>query len=589
MFSRFTHLLVAAIAGTILAGIAGVASAQTVTYSLGASSDLLSPNFYTGGASTANSSEPAIGPVSRFVLNVGVNNAGTQAVFGAIRSDSLAVGLFKVNIGDPSSWVRLLPDRPFDWYEMMWAQDESAVFFGHSKYTFAGGILVDTYTNHGYTPFNGSVTRKATDNWRVAPSLTGTPANSEIFAFPILPNGDADPARDPVIVTNFGLVRPVGNGRFFFSYVSSQGDAVAFNVQDSPSSPDISDVYLLENFDAIVTAPKIPSTDISSLAPTSFSDPNVVDIRASDSSNPAYPSGMSQDGTLVFYEEDYTNLFDANVNFFALGPVFNINLARRDGTGDVRFTSASNQAILTAFPSGNRLTYAQSVSGPQNSHIFATTLVAANDIGAVTSTLPPGGTTAIIGGQTVLLPFTLSDSAVQATTAAGVVDAAGTTIALPADQVINFPDGTPTQQITVFTPVFPVTNIQLPDPNISIPVIRDFGPLGTQFYPPITITITYTDAEVSNLANESSMIPYLFNAGTQQYEPIAAQFLPSVVVNTVNNTVSFQTDHFSIYGIGGPKAPSVPQRPWTWVVLAASLMCAAGLLLAARKRIAKAF
>ncbi len=196
---------------------------------------------------------------------------------------------------------------------------------------------------------------------------------------------------------------------------------------------------------------------------------------------------------------------------------------------------------------------------------------AQTNIEADTDPLPEGATTADFGSGPVPLPFTLTDSAVQVPGGSPdivVTTTTGTTVTLPEYQVINFPNGSGLKEIQISTPLDPVEFSQLPDLETAILVRRVFGPTGTQFEPPVTITITYTDLEIASVLDESMMIPYLLNPTTHEYEPLDAMFLPSVVIDTVNNTLTFQTDHFSTYSIGGPRAVPLRQQHWLlWIVL----------------------
>ncbi len=552
---------------------AGGALAQTVTYSFGTTSDLLDASFYAGEASDGSDVS------GRLVMNVGINGAGTEAIFWAVNIATFQQGLFRVPIGQPLGWERLLPDQGFDYDQISWTPDDDAVLFAASRYTVSTQVLEIGRTLHGYLLVDGTVTRNATDNYYVAGANVGIPDNNELVAVPILPNGDEDLSRDPAIITNFGFTRPVGNAPLVLPWLSNDGSAVAFVVFDSSTDPDLGDVYLLENLDQILAAPKIGITDISSLAPTSLSDPNVIDIRASDSANFVSNPSLSQDGSIVFYSEDYNNEFDLE-DFFpsaSLGD-FDLNLAQRDGTGDVRFVQPLNQSIPAPFPTGNRMTFGRAVNDELDFRTYITTLSAQNNIAAETDDLPEGETSAVIDGQTVNLPFELTDSAVQATSDFTVADASGTAIQIPTDQVINFPPGS-SPQITIFTPINPVADVQLPNPQTDIPVLRTFGPSGTQFFPPITVTITYTDAEVANIANEAEMIPYLFVGGA--FVQLEAEFLATVVVDVDANTLTFQTDHFSTYGIGGLSVEglaSLPHRGWMYVSLFAVLGLAGAVL-----------
>ncbi len=580
------HLVIGVVCACLVAA-AGGASAQTVTYSLGTSSDMLDAAFYAG------ESNDGTDVTSRFVLNVGVNNAGTQAIFWGINVCPCAPGidnfdqmLYIVDIGSPSSWRRLGPSQSYNitnYDGIRWAPNDRAVLLNENRYDVDTGTFLGSPSIRGYGFFTNSFTRKASDNWLVADTLLA-PQNNEIVFLPVHSDGTEDVSRDPVIVTRLGLTQSLLGQPLIFPSVSNDGTAVAFNVWEPATTPDTFDIYVLEDIESILSAPKIPGTDFSSLAPTSLSDLRIVDFRASESSHPALIPNFSQDGTLVFYSEDYNDALETTNLYQSIADGdWDILVANRDGTGDVRFNLAQNQGTVVPFPTGSRMTYVQGSAGSPNMHILATTLVATSNIETDTTQLPQGGTTAVIGGNIVTLSFTLTDSAVQVTAPMTLGDASGTTIELPSDQVINFPSGTTMPEISIFTPIDPVGNHQLPDFATQIPVIRTFGPPGTQFAPPISITITYSDAEVANIQDESGMIPYLYNVGTQKFEPLDAQFLGSVVVDVDANTLTFQTDHFSTYGIGF-SVVIAPQRPWALYALAGALGITALWLLIRRRR-----
>ncbi len=570
-----------AICAAIGLGATGIAGAQTVTYSLGADSDLLDADFYDGPDNISGNTDDLI------IMNFGVSNSGTEGTFWGVNVASFTQSLFKVQIGDSSTWVQLTAPESADYDQIVYSPDDSSVFFGSRRYVFATQQFQEVSIG-GYSTDEATVTNIAGNNWLVSASTDILALNdSQIVYLPILPNGSEDISRSPVVVTAFPFTRPVGQSPIDSAWVSGDGTKVAFQLWDTSTNPDISDVYMVKNVDAILTASKIPSTDISSLAPTSLADPNVVEIFATQSTNFVSVPSISQDGDLVFFNQDLNNAFDFE-NFFAslAAGDWDIMLANADGSGDVQFALAGNQAVVKPFPTGSRFTFVKSVLGPIDLHAVATTLTAENDLDAESDPLPQGGTTAVINGNTEPLPFTLTDSAVQLTTPVTVEDSSGTTIALPDDQVINFPVGSGATGITIVTPIDPVAPIQLPDPQTAIPVIRDFGPDGTYFYPSITVTISYTDAEVADIVNESLMIPYLYDSGSGTFEPLCDEndtvCLAGIVVDTVNNTLSFQTDHFSMYGIGGEyRAPSLPQRAWAvWVL--AMMVGVVGLLFVGR-------
>jgi len=567
-------------AALVCVGATGSIDAQTVTYSLGADSDLLDADFYDGPDNIAGNADDLV------VMNVGVSNSGTEATLWGVNIATFTQSLFRVQIGDPSSWEQLTTGDGADYDQMVYSPDDSSVFFANEQYVFA--TQQRTIVNiAGYSIGEPTVTNTAGSNWLVG-EIAGVldPDDSQIIFLPILPNGQEDTGRSPVIVTAFPFTRAPGvQNPIVQAWVSGDGTKVAFQLWDSSTNPDVSDIYLLQNVDQIIASGKQPSTDIAVDAPTTLADPNVVEIFATQSTNFVSVPSISQDGDLVFFNQDLNNAFDFE-NFFpslAAGN-WDVMLANIDGSGDVQFAIAGNQAVVKPFPTGSRLTYVKSVGGPIDLHAFATTLTATNDLDNESDPLPDGGTTAVINGNPEPLPFTLTDSAVQITTPVTVEDSSGTEIVLPDDQVINFPDGSGATGITIVTPIDPVGAIQLPDPATSIPVIRDFGPDGTYFYPPITVTISYTDAEVANIVDEASMIPYLYNAGLDEFEPLESQFLPSVVVDTVNNTLSFQTDHFSTYGIGGERSMPAPQRPWAVALTTVALALMSLITLGAKMR-----
>ena len=75
----------------------------------------------------------------------------------------------------------------------------------------------------------------------------------------------------------------------------------------------------------------------------------------------------------------------------------------------------------------------------------------------------------------------------------------------------------------------------------------DFGPGGTQFDIAATITIPYTDAQLSSLGitEENGLSVYYYNLSTYAWEKV-----PGATVDTASRIVSVPTTHFSIYTIG---------------------------------------
>ncbi len=533
--------------------------AQTVSYALGTSSALIDGDFYAGMQSAGSAVVEA--PSGRGILNVGINQAGTKALFWGINLGTFQIGLFMVDVGYPSTWERVSSDEGFGFRPIVWCADDVHAWAG-------SGLLFDTNTRvlqrnvqltPGFTYTVNGTTKKPSENWIVANGFNG---DGHLRITPVLNDGQGDYlTRFNIDLTNFTIApteRLVGDA------ITRDGDEIIFSIRDESVAPDLQNVYRLTGVNDIVDGFTAPAA--------SLADPRINEIRASATPNYACCGEFSFDGSLVFSTEDYLNVFDSQ-NFIATVSAadWDINLSNADGSGYLRFSEPGGQGSVQGFDTGNRLYYIDQYN------VKVTTLTTESDIDAESDPLPDGANSATIGGNSVTLPFTLGDSGVQTTTDVVVSDASGTIVDLPTDQVINFPDGSGATGITIVTPVDPVAPIALPDPETAIPVIRDFGPDGTLFFPPITITITYSDAEVAQIADEANMIPYLYNVGLGVFEPLDSAFLPTVVVDTVNNTLTFQTDHFSTYGIGGAVLMGAPQRDWTLVVLAAAI----GLLAAA--------
>ncbi len=139
-----------------------------------------------------------------------------------------------------------------------------------------------------------------------------------------------------------------------------------------------------------------------------------------------------------------------------------------------------------------------------------------------------------------------------------VSDGSGTVVEVPEDTTITFPPEAP-QEIQIETPISPASEPEIPAGVEGIPVIREFGPDGTAFDPPIVITITYTDAEIGD-ADESMLRVFLYNEVSGIYDievadpglplPEPPPSPPYITARDIeNNEISFVVDHFSTYGI----------------------------------------
>lgn len=487
-------------------------------YEMGPESELLDAAFYAGEASDGSN------VAGRWALFGRASNDATQVALWAVNANTFQPSIFLVNVGDPASWRRITPDfAATPDAPVYWTPDSSALYVGNLKIEIppVGQLAtITTPTNHGIGLNDTSTTAKASDNWAFALN------SGEVVALPILPNGDEDTSRDIVYVTNFGA-GPVSPD---WPSVSPDGEALTFadfhGVGALGVAPDISDVYSLRSLPAILAAPKIPSTNISTLAPTTVDNEYVVKLRSAESGNFAHSPAYSQDKSLVFFNEDWNNVF-ADDDFFPtlLLADFDIMIAGADGfEKDARLQQAGNQGVVAPTHGGTRFVYMRDVAGAP--HAFMATL----DVKK-----PVAGTQ--LGNNDIAVIFKQTAS-----------DASGTHITVNGGTTINFPNGAD-QEIVITTPIDPVTAPQLPAGVDAIPVVREFGPDGTTFSSPVEVTISYTDAEVYGM-DEATLRVYRYNTGSGVFD----QEITTITNRDLDaNTITFTLTGFSTYGLAGPK------------------------------------
>jgi hypothetical protein len=497
----------------------GTGAVPTVTYDLGAETDLLDAAFYAGQPEDGSNVAGRMAGLGKMANN------GKTVAFWAANAATLKCSIFLVSVGDPSSWQRLIPDQ--DWqpaHMISWTPDDSAIYVDRYVITIDTGELREV-TIHGYPVFRASATSYPSDNWLVSMLMYLPTYLYDAVALPILPNGDADFSRKPVVITQLA---PSG-GDVDHPHMSSDGGSITFGEwRGSPDgiSADQADVYVLRNVPAIINAPKIPGTNISTLAPTSESDPNLVPIRVAESDNFACDPYFSADDSLVLYEEDWNNVYRGS-DFWGTLPLadFDIMISRADGTGpDIRLARPGNQVIPIPTPGGTRILYARDEAG--HYHMYITTLLVTTEVVGDTIGEPE---------ENEILTLAPEEAS----------DASGTVLDVAAGTTIDFPSGAP-QAITISTPIDPATEPQLPPGVGGIPVVRDFGPTGALFDSPVTVTITYTDGEVAGL-DERNLRVFRYNPATGAYD---IEVTTIVARDLVNNTISFTIDGFSRYGLG---------------------------------------
>jgi hypothetical protein len=537
--------------------------AAVTKYELGDPEPLLDDAFYAG---VARNGAPSV-PTGRFVLNAEPSKDGTRIAMEVFSRNLTYHAVYVVDVGDSASWREITHATYHIAAPLCWSPDDSHVFADVLLVEVATGaveqvlLTIDGNQRILRDPYS---TTRPDNNWIVGPGTAGA-----LVAAPILVDGTPDDTRAPIVFASLPGTVPQ------YLTLSPDGDAVAFaNNHGQPLPlPDDSDIYVLTGLQAILDAPKVEGSDLSSLAPTSLSDPRILPIRTNEDSlnNFVHVPAWSQDQTLLFYGEDWNNTFNDDDFFNKLDlSNFDTMISRGDGTGpDVRIQEDGSNLIQGVTPGGIRLV--QMSGTGTDLHVYMTTLktiseIQGDDISGTEIIVDDGE-----GGGTTI---TLNDNAIQIPAGAEpetVADASGTSLVLPPGQVVQFPSGAD-REITISTPVTPATEAEFPTdaPVDAIPVIRQFGPSGTQFYPAIEVTIAYTDAEITDL-READLTPYLYNTATIRFD-IPVPPTDIVARDLENNTITFRVHHFSTYGLAGVIGGPLPVAGLPTLLLLALLL-----------------
>jgi len=496
-----------------------VSVAADVEYRLGPATELLDAAFYAG--------EPGDGSdvAGRMALWGSASNDAKSVAFLAVNVSTEWSALFVVDIGDPSTWRRLTPDERLYLPPVWWSPDSQSVLEGWRKYSIVTGAR-SVINIHGYGIEGASSTRLPTGNWFIG-RVPGGANWGKVLALPVLSNGDEDPTRQPVIVADLGQASVANH----YVSVAADGSALTFTDEElslDPEVPNQGDVYVLKNLQAIMGAPKRPGTDISSLAPTSLDDPNIVSIRTDESPNPAGMPVFSDDMSLVWWSEDWNNVISAGDYYGTVTLAdFDVMISNADGSGDdIRLANPGNQGAAIPTPGGARFIYVKEVGAVL--HSLISTLEVATDL----------------SGDVVGDP---ADNDIITTEDQQASDTSGTVVDIGSGTMIDFPVGV-TQEIQIWTPIDPATDPELPDGVDAIPVIREFGPEDTSFNPPATVTITYTHAQIAGM-DEPNLRVFKYNSVSGKYD---IEVTTIVDRDLANNTISFTVAGFSKYGLGAP-------------------------------------
>jgi hypothetical protein len=496
------------------------------------------------------------------------NHAGTQIAYYTVTSDGSGSEVHIYDLNSSSDWAIAWPaDYPRAGYDLAFSPDDSAVYFVENvPGTDIGGgvpgreetflsrasVVVPGTIDHGFLRVTdilpgkigqvGFPTMIPSDGAGSAPKLfvtiitaeAGYPITEGIYVLgldaqgaPVLPGANvaASSVSSPWLVLD-ATPSPTGTQLLVRHPVTNQDN----------------DIYVLDGIGEILEGSAPPITNFPW-------DPRVRPVETGPRFSTA-PS-WSEDGTLIYFTDDANGTWDAT------NPWGTLPLAQFDpmvavlsevlawNASPVRVPGPTQNGQLRASPGGTRLVSVDvSFVGAtvDSVHLLAATWRISDEIDLGLSGVAQSD-------------FTLADGS-------------GTTLFVPAGtQVGNI--GTGLQEISVFTPLLPGQENQLPGFVSGVPVVRDFGPNGTTFSPPAQLTLSYTDAEIAGLF-EHNLRVYKLNDATGKFDIE----LPVVERDLLNNTITVAVADFSTYGVGGQFA-NVPTGV-SWLIVTAVLL-AAGL------------
>jgi len=258
----------------------------------------------------------------------------------------------------------------------------------------------------------------------------------------------------------------------------------------------------------------------------SLDDPRIHWIERG--TNYADACSWSQDGSLIFYSEDFNGVMDATRWNFAECDFDIVVVRLEDVLADApipsRISLPNNQGCVRASRGGTRFALVE-FSGLSGGIVEASSLEITDAAYLTCSSSTDGVTTR---------DFRLRDGS-------------GAELFVPTGTTVHAESGfegfgtvpEPALLVSTFTPITPVDEALLTAGVIGIPVVRAFAPAGTTFSPAAQLTLSYTDEEIEGLAEEGLVV--------YQYNPISGQFdieLPVSDRDLEGNRITVQIESF---------------------------------------------
>ncbi len=485
-------------------------------------------------------------PTGRFALWPQWSNDGQRISFSS-HDPSLPEYQFgelhTVNVSEPFEWIRLVADsEKVSWNAVGgFAPDDQRIFFMAKDFTpppdygwatvlcRCSSTLPDvverdllSLTDVCETAASGFISHchlaetALGTKLLLSMELRGEQSQDRLIAMYIL---DVDASGDPVPASAVEIFTPIANtapgtpGGFGRPRLSPSANEIVVEWYYSSSNIDVT---LLTGIRSILSGAESPVT--------SPSDPRVIPIESG--ANYALQPQWSEDGSLFFYTEDFSGLFDherfniQEADFDLL--VVSLADAIAGEVNPYRILAPGTQAFVGASRGGTRIAYLGGEDLPNRVNVC--TLRISDDM-----PLAPDGTSE--GAFTLL-------------------DGSGLEWHCPAGtQLSGYGAPTASLSVSVFTPVSPVDEAQLLEGVSEIPVVRSFSvenasvPVDVSFVPPARLTLAYTDAEIAGLP-EAGLGVYQYNAATGEFDTV----LPVLERDPDNNRITVEVSSISSSG-----------------------------------------
>lgn len=463
---------------TLLATLDFVGLAE---YSVSDSVPLLEAPFYRRG--TADELE---------VTSAFPNRQGAGTAYWATKKATGERAIFRMDAYYPSSYHQITdfaPQSPGPALPLTWCPDDRAIVTGDRIVRIYEDVkrLVPYRPHTKAIAGKGSFTRLGAQNWYV------DVVAGNIWAMPVQPGARDDTSRNPVAVTNFPshLVNDFG-----WVHVSPDGKRLAFSHQKSDGTQAI---YCIPDLTAILQAPASASTQISSKALTSFTDPAVTTLRESRQ----------------LADWPYFLWYESHVSYVESHPTTGADVVISDVPGRLiprRIAQPRNQGTAIPFLGGSRV-LCSNVSETEPGVSIATIRVSAPTI---------------------------------ASTAIKLDDGNGSSLQIDNGTTINFPPGEK-KEVFLETSIRQIDLGRFPDNVQATDAGRTIGPYGATFSQPVTVTIQYTDPE---LLGHSDAAPQIF--GFVKETNLYSRPVPVISHDAATNTVVFKVSYASTFVLAVP-------------------------------------